>query len=168
MRSLTETEIRDAFVNTTVREAKQATLPDLDTIRWDAIEYLGWRDPKRDLLAYVVAEVDGELIGIMLRTQPPSPHRKKMMCAWCQDVTIADPAVLYVAKRAGASGRKGDTIGTAICASFRCDQNVRRAPSLVEMSGGSEEEKQFWTEQRIAELRERAAGFLREVARTGE
>lgn len=166
MRNLTETQIRDALVNTTVREARQMTVPDLDAVRFDDIEYLGWRDPKRELLAYVVAEVEGETAAIMLRTQPPSPRRRKMMCAWCQDVTIADPAVLYVARRAGAAGRKGDTIGTAVCAGFRCSTNVRRAPPLTEMSGGTEEEKQYWIAQRIQELRIRVAGFVREVALT--
>ncbi len=164
MRALTETQIRDSLVNTTVRETRQAVLPDLDAVRWDQIEYLGWRDPKRDLVAYVVAEVDGEVVGICLRTQPPSAHRRKMMCAWCEDVTIADPAVLYVARRAGAAGRKGDTIGTAVCAGFRCSANVRRAPSITEVSGASEEEKAYWTSLRIEELRTRVAGFVREVA----
>lgn len=168
MRELTEADIRESFVNTTVREARQATLPELDSVRWDRLDYLGWRDPKRDLLAYVVVEDDdGGVIGLMLRTQPPSPHRRRMMCAWCQDVTIADPAVLYVARRAGAAGRKGDSIGTAICAAFRCGENVRRAPSLTEMSGGSDEEKQFWIDQRVVQLRERVLGFAREVASTG-
>lgn len=166
MRPLSEDQIRDSFINTTVREARQVTVPDLDAVRWDDIEYLGWRDPKRELLAYVVLELDDEVVGIMLRTQPPSPHRRKMMCAWCQDVTIADPAVLYVARRAGAPGRKGGTIGTAICAGFRCSATVRRAPSLTEMSGGSEEEKQYWIDLRVQELRERSASFVREVART--
>lgn len=164
MRAVTESQIRDALVNVTVRERRQATLPDLDTVRWDELEYLGWRDPKRELEAYVVTEVDDELVGIALRTQPPSPHRRRMMCAWCQDVTIADPAVLYVARRAGATGRKGDTIGTAICAAFRCSTNVRRAPSLTEMSGGSDEEKAYWISLRVEELRSRVTGFVREVA----
>lgn len=166
MRPLTETQIRDALVNTTVREARQMTLPDIDAVRWDDVEYVGWRDPKRELLAYVVTEVDGAAAAIMLRTQPPSPLRRKMMCAWCQDVTLTDPAVLFVARRAGAAGRKGDAIGTAVCGGFRCSTNVRRAPSLTEMSGGTEEEKQFWIAQRIEELRGRVAGFVREVATT--
>lgn len=165
MRPLTEQQIRDSLVNTSVRETKQAMLPDLDTIDWERIEYLGWHDPKRERLAYVVAEVDGELVGLMLTTAPPNPNRRKMMCAWCQDITISDPAVLYVAKRAGAAGRKGDTIGTAICAQFNCSTNVRRSPSLVEVSGASDEEKQFWIDQRIADLAERCTSFLREVAR---
>lgn len=164
MRALTEDQIRDALVNVTVRERKQLTLPELDGVRWDDLEYLGWRDPKRELEAAVVTEVDGEVVGIVLRTQPPSPHRRRMMCAWCQDVTITDPAVLYVARRAGASGRKGDTIGTAVCAGFRCSANVRRAPSLTEVSGASEEEKEYWISLRIDELRSRVAGFVHEVA----
>ena len=151
-------------MNTSVRERRQATLPDLATVRWEDIEYLGWRDPQRHLEAYVVCEVEGEIIGIALRTQPPSPQRRKMMCAWCKDVTIADPAVLYVARRAGAGGRKGDSIGTAICAGFHCSANVRRAPSLTEMSGGSQEEKDYWISLRIEELRSRVAGFVGEVA----
>lgn len=166
MQVLTEGQIRDAFVNTTVREVRQAVLPDLEAVAWDGIEYLGWHDAKRDQLSYVVAEADGRPVGMMLRTQPPSPQRRKMMCAWCQDVTISDPAVLYVARRGGAAGRKGDTIGTAVCADFRCSRNVRRPPSITEVSGADEAEKQFWVDRQIEELRERVAAFAGEVART--
>lgn len=166
MQPLREDAIRSSFVNTTVRERAQAALPDLAAVPWERLDYLGWRDPKRDQLAYVVVEAEGELIGLMLRTQPPSPMRRRMMCAWCQDVTIADPAVLYVARRAGAAGRKGDTIGTPICADFRCSANVRRPPSLTELSGGGDEARRLWVDERVRQLRERVSAFAREVART--
>lgn len=163
MQPLTADQIRSSFVNTTVRETRQAGMPDLEQTDWDRREYLGWQDSTRPQLSYVVIPMDDGPVGLMLRTQPPSPNRRRMMCAWCQDITLSDPAVLYVARRAGTAGRRGDSVGTAICADFGCSRIVRRMPSITEMSGGSDEEKQWFIDRRIQELGERTRGFVREV-----
>ncbi|GIG27395.1 FBP domain-containing protein [Cellulomonas denverensis] len=166
MRALTEQQIRSAFVNASRREAAQATLPDLASLDWDRLDYLGWQDRKAPLSSYVVAEVDGEPVAVLLRAAERTGKRRKAVCAWCEDVVATDDVGLYVARRGGAAGRKGDTIGTLICSDFRCSQNVRRTPTRSEAGNASEEERAMIVELRIAGLRERSEKFLREVART--
>ena len=42
--------------------------------------------------------------------------------------------LLWVAKRAGQSGRNGNTVGTLICADFGCCRNVRVEPPVNEIN----------------------------------
>ncbi|AKT51737.1 FBP domain-containing protein [Arsenicicoccus sp. oral taxon 190] len=172
MRALTEPEIRAAFVNASRREAAQAVLPDLDAMEWSALEVLGWRDPKRPLLAYVVLVGDvgdeddeGAARAVLLRPAAESagaPRRRKV-CSWCQDITETEDVTMYVARRAGAAGRAGSTVGTLICTDFSCSRNVRRAPTPMEVGAASAQDRAWWTQQRVDELRLRSLAFLGHV-----
>jgi hypothetical protein len=167
MNPLTEKQIRDSFVNATKREVAQATLPDLDEIAWDRLDYLGWRDRKAPLAAYVTAWTDGGPVSVLLRAPAPGADRRrsKGVCAWCEDVVVTDDVSLYAAHHAGAAGRKGDTIGTLICTEFTCSRNVRRKPTYAE-AGNDPAVQEVFTELRIAGLQERSERFVREVLRT--
>lgn len=167
MNPLTETQIRAAFVNATKREAASATLPDLATLDWERLDYLGWRDRKHPLAGYAVVEVDGAPVGLLLRASDPAKSRRRTsgVCAWCEDVVVTDDVTLYVARRAGASGRNGNSVGTLICTDFRCSQNVRRTPTRTEV-GNDPTMAGPLTERRIAGLRERSERFAREVLST--
>jgi hypothetical protein len=168
MTPLTEKQIRASFVNASRREAAQAALPDLDALQWERLDYLGWRDRKAPLAAYVVLVVDGEATGVLLRAADPSAGRarRKSVCAWCEDVVVTDDVTLYVARRAGAAGRRGNTIGTLICTDFLCSQNVRRAPTRTEAGSDLESVREQILERRVAGLRERSERFVAEVLRT--
>ncbi len=167
MHPLTEKQIRDSFVNATKREVAQATLPDLDALDWDRLDYLGWRDRKAPLAAYAVVEVNGSPTGILLRAGDPGAGRtrRQALCAWCTDLVATDDVMLYVARRAGASGRQGNSVGTLICTDFICSQNVRRRPTSVE--AGTDVDRRLVVERRVAELRERSSAFVAEVLRAG-
>ena len=68
MRPLTRQETRHAFRNTTTQETKALRLPaTFDTLDWSRLDYLGWRDPRSPLRAYLVALVDDVPHGVMLR-----------------------------------------------------------------------------------------------------
>ncbi|SEE28890.1 FBP domain-containing protein [Ruania alba] len=164
MNPLTEKKIRRAFVNATRGEANRAVLPDLDAVRWDRLEYLGWRDPKAPLNAYVVLELDEAPTALLLRAPEPGGRRRKAMCAWCEDIVAVDDVSLYVAPRAGAAGRRGDTIGTLVCTDFACSKNVRRRPTRTEASTDADRER--FVANRVAGLRERSVRFAAEVCRT--
>ena len=121
MRAVTEAEIRASFVNASKGEAKRANLPDLDGIEWDGRDYFGWIDPKREQQSYatfVVETEDGDAVRtLLLRRATPPKERRKLLCSWCQDITATDNVTLYVAPRAGASGRVGKNCASPNCAS---------------------------------------------------
>ncbi len=166
MHPLTEKQIRSSFVNASKREVADATLPDLDAVDWDRIDYLGWTDRRAPLAAYVVVPVEDEPVGVLLRAGDKGGRRRKAVCQWCTDVVATDDVTLYVARRAGASGKAGNTIGTLICTDFGCSQNVRRPPTRSEVGDDAEAMRDVIVERRIGELRERSARFVDEVRST--
>lgn len=166
MHPLTEAQIRACFVNASRREAAAATLPVLADQPWEQLDYLGWRDRKAPLSAYVVLEVDGAPVGVLLRSGDSRRARRSAVCAWCEDVVVTDDVSLYVARRAGAPGRRGDTIGTLICTDFGCSRNVRRAPTRSEAGTAPLDERERIVRRRVDGLRERSTRFVAEVART--
>ena len=167
MDPLNEKQIRASFLNATRREVASANLPDLAEVSWERLDYLGWTDRKAPLAAYVVLELDGAPTGVLLRASaaPASGRRRSAMCAWCRDLASVE-ATLYVARRGGASGRAGNTIGTLVCADFSCSRNVRRPPTSSESGTGIEAIADQVVAERIAGLRERSRQFVRDVAAT--
>lgn len=162
MNPLTEPQIRASFVNCSKREAAQLTLPaDLADLRWDRLDYLGWIDRKAPLRAYVVVPVGDTLVGVTLRSPETGAKRRRAVCAWCEDVYATEDVSMYVARRAGAPGRNGDTIGTLICTHFDCSRNVRRKPTIIEAG----DDPAGFVQRRIDALQEYTAKFAREVLR---
>ena len=163
MHPISEAALRASFVNASQRERQTLTLPtEYGALDWGQLDFLGWRDRKTPGIGYVVAELDGEPVGIMLRQADAKP-RARAQCSWCEDVQLPNEVVLFSAKRAGAAGRKGDTVGTLVCANFECPVNVRRRPPLAYVGFDLEAEKL----RRIAALREHVTNFVRNV-RDGE
>lgn len=166
MLPLTETRLRTSLVNASRREAADATLPDLSTLAWDRLDYLGWRDRRAPLSAYVVLELEGEPTGVLLRATEPPRVRRRTVCAWCEDVVVTNDVSMWTARRAGASGRRGNTIGTLICSDFACSRNVRRPPTRTEAGSDVEAVREQILAHRVAGLRERSARFVAEVLST--
>jgi hypothetical protein len=154
MRPLTADAIRASFLNVSQRERKAIPIPDLDAVEWDKLDFLGWRDPKQPLLGYVVAPVDGEIAGLLVRQADVRGARAQ--CSWCEDVQLPHPVVFFSAKRTGEAGRRGDTVGTLVCAGFECSANVRKLPTLAYLGFDREAER----ERRILALREHVAAFV--------
>ena len=155
---LTENQIRSSFVNPSQRERKEATLPDLAQLRFDDLDYLGWRDRKQPALGYVVAIIDGEPVGVLLRLAD-GRVRSRPQCSWCEDVHLPYDVVFFIAKRAGKAGRNGNTLGTLVCADFQCSANVRKRPPTAYVGFDVEAARQ----QRIDALREHVDAFVRRV-----
>jgi hypothetical protein len=158
MHALDEARIRASFVNASRRERGDALLPDLADISWYRLYYLGWRDPKQPLLGYVVADLDDGPVGVLLRQAERTP-RARAQCSWCEDVRLPNDVVFFAAKRAGAAGRRGDTLGTLVCATFECSANVRRTPPLAYEGFDREAE----IVRRIASLQQRVSDFAERV-----
>jgi hypothetical protein len=159
MLPLTEESIRASLVNASQRERKELTLPkDFDSLAWGKIDFLAWRDPKLSMQGYVVVHLDGELVGIVLR-QSDGRLGAKAQCSWCEDVQLPNEVVFFSAKRAGAAGRKGDTVGSLVCAHFECSRNVRKQPTMAYIGFDVEAERL----RRIDVLLEHAQNFVRGV-----
>lgn len=160
MRALTVPEIRASFVNCSRRDAAQAVLPDLTSLDWDRLDYLGWTDPKNHRRAYVVTRLDDRPTGMVLRASDGTT-RRSAVCAWCEDVVATNDVALFVARLAGPAGRNGDTIGTLICADFACSRNARRRPTIVEAG----DDAAAVVARRVAAVQEHSARFVAAVAR---
>ncbi len=159
MRPLDERAIRASFRNASRKEVTSITFPaDLDQVDFDRLDYFGWFDPKMPRRAYVVADVDGEPVGILLqRTEQRT--RTRAQCSWCDDVTLRNDVQFFAARKAGSAGRNGDTIGTLICENFGCSDNVRRLPPLAYEGY----DRELARELRMLRLREHVAAFVREL-----
>lgn len=162
MLPLTESDIRASLVNASQREVRDLRLPDgFSELRWDRLDFLGWRDPKSPQRGCVVVPVGDELIGVLLQQAATTP-RSRAQCTWCQDVRLPAPVVFYGARRAGAAGRNGNTIGTLVCTDFECSANVRK-PRPIPYLGFDPDAA---TAQLIGDLRSRVAAFAADVAST--
>ncbi|MAU82051.1 MAG: translation elongation factor [Gordonia sp.] len=159
MYALTESAIRSSLVNASVRERKALSLPlGYTELRWEEMDFLGWRDPKLPQVGYLVIPHDDTDVGIMLRLGGRQP-RTRPQCSFCQDVHLPNEVSFYSAKLAGAAGRKGDTVGILMCSRFECSANVRTRPSAIFASDDPEAVRQ----QRIATLRRHLNGFARRI-----
>ncbi|MBF4594037.1 FBP domain-containing protein [Curtobacterium flaccumfaciens] len=160
MLPIVEKTLRTSFVNASRKEVSDLTLPaGFETLDWDALDYLGWRDPKIGRRAYaVVPTLDGDLIGILFRQAEAAP-RSRAQCSWCQDVKLPNDVAFYSAKRSGPAGRNGNTVGTLVCQDFQCSRNVRKLPPPA-YEGYDVEAARL---RRIEDLQVRAASFAAEV-----
>ncbi|TKJ20523.1 FBP domain-containing protein [Blastococcus sp. CCUG 61487] len=163
MHALTEQQVRRSFVNCSQGEARSLTLPkDFAALDWAALALLGWRDPKAPLRGYLVLE-DGERpVGIAVRAaESRMSARTTAMCLLCQTAQPGDAVSLFTARRTGAAGRNGDTVGTYMCADLRCADRVRaEIPPWLRERDPAEV-----VTERTAELGERVRAFVDAVRR---
>jgi hypothetical protein len=160
---LTEQQVRRSFLNCSQGEAKGLTLPkDFAGLAWAELELLGWRDPKAPLRGYLVVEADDRPVGIAVRAaESRMSARTTVMCLLCQTTQAGDAVSLFTAKRAGAAGRNGNTVGTYMCADLGCAERVRtEIPPWLHDRNPAEV-----VAERTAELRERVRGFVDAVRR---
>jgi hypothetical protein len=125
MQKISERDIRGAIRNCSRGERDTMTLPKLDTVNWDDLEYLGWRDAKAPLRGYLVHVPADEPVGIAVRGSA-SRVRRTALCDLCHCVH-QDGVALYVAPRAGQAGRNGNTTGLYICDDLACSSHLRAA-----------------------------------------
>ena len=125
MKSASEQDLRASFVNCSKGTAKRLPMPrDLAERPWADLDFIGWRDPGAPQQAYLVAERDGELLGLVMRSAVAGAQRPTM-CAFCLTTHPGQGVALLTARKAGASGRDGNSVGTYICADLACSLYVR-------------------------------------------
>lgn len=157
MSSSTDSRVRRAIANTTKGEAGRLTFPawvrdlDLDTVD----DALGWRDPKAPGRGVLLVPGPHGVVAIVVRAGERAV-RRAAMCALCRTTHAPGRVELLVARRAGAAGRGGDTVGTYACGDLACAQHVR-----VERAGaGLRPDPGTTVDERRAGLRERAQQFV--------
>jgi hypothetical protein len=164
MDALTEAEVRGCFVNCTKGEAERINLPGpLDEFFWEQLDFLGWRDPKAELRAYLVVPRASGPVGIVLRRPQQRGGRGLMrssMCSICLTVHAASGVTHFVAAKAGAAGRAGNSVGNYICADLQCSRYVRGA---LRSEAATTMEESLDPAEKILRLRARLEGFTRSV-----
>ncbi|MFF4394281.1 FBP domain-containing protein [Streptomyces sp. NPDC001480] len=159
MKPLTEQDIRGSFVNCSKGEAKRIALPrDLDERPWDDLDFLGWRDPGAPDRSYLVTERAGGLVGITLRF--PSSQRgflHRSMCSLCLTTHRGGGVSLMTARKAGAAGREGNSVGLYMCTDLACSLYVRgkKVPD-----SGARFEESLTMEEQTARTTGHLAAFL--------
>ncbi|QTE02606.1 FBP domain-containing protein [Streptomyces cyanogenus] len=159
MRPLTEQDIRTSFVNCSKGEAKRVAVPrDLGERPWDDLDFLGWRDPGAPDRSYLVTERDGRLVGVALRF-PAGRHGflHRSMCSVCLTTHRGSGVSLMTARKAGAAGREGNSVGLYMCADLACSLYVRgrRTPE-----SGARFEESLTLDEQIARARGNLDAFL--------
>ncbi|OAN41358.1 FBP domain-containing protein [Microbacterium sp. H83] len=156
MRPIDERALRASFLNASRKEVSDLNLPaGFDDIDFEKLDYLGWTDPKMPRRAYVVVWIDDVATGIFLQ-RAEQRVIARAQCSWCEDVTLRNDVQLYVARKAGPAGRKGDTVGILTCAEFGCSTNVRILPPLAYEGY----DRELARELRIVKLQEHVAAFV--------
>ena len=83
-----------------------------------------------------MTELDGSPVGVVLRAASSNgSHHRAAICNLCHTQQPADQVVMFSARRAGAAGERGDSVGTYMCSDLMCQETVRlgrpAAPSEV-------------------------------------
>ncbi|GAA3935812.1 FBP domain-containing protein [Actinomadura viridis] len=165
MRPVTEREIRASFVNCSKGEAKRLGLPkDFTDLPWDDLDFLGWRDPGAPERAYLIAECDGGLLGVALRTGRGASRgfTARSMCSLCLTTRTSGGVALMTARRSGEAGRQGNSVGQYLCDDLACSLYLRDKKQSV--AGGGLDES-LTVEEKIARLWANLHTFLGKVTR---
>ena len=125
MTPLSADEVRRSLVNCSRGEAARAVLPDLDTVPWDDLDFLGWTDPSGSPRAYLVLARESGPVGLVLRQSPGLGAARATMCQVCITPHSGSGVALSVAPKTGAAGRKGDSTGLYLCRDLACSLYVR-------------------------------------------
>ncbi|MFJ5775531.1 FBP domain-containing protein [Streptomyces sp. NPDC093094] len=159
MRSLTEQDIRDSFVNCSKGEAKRIAVPrDLEERPWGDLDFLGWRDPGAPDRSYLVTEREGRLVGLSMRfpaSQRGFLHRS--MCSLCLTTHRGGGVSLMTARKAGTAGREGNSVGVYMCTDLACSLYIR---GKKDPDTGARFEESLTLEEQIARTTGNLTAFL--------
>jgi hypothetical protein len=129
VRPVTAAEIAPSMINMTEAELDAMTLPGLHETLWDDREFLGWRDATHPTKGYLVFWVSDSPRGFMVRSaESQMPAGKSAICVLCHTAQPAPQVSLFVAPKAGEEGKRGNTVGTYLCADLACSTLIRITP----------------------------------------
>ncbi len=155
--------LRASFVNCTKGEVARINLPHPSApIRWESLDFLGWRDPKTPDRGYIVTPWQDRLVGIALRAASRSSKSltKSSMCSICMTVHAASGVTLFTAALAGGAGRAGNSVGNYMCDNLQCSRYIRgelKSEALVTPT------ESLTLDERIARLRSKLDPFIERI-----
>ncbi|MCN9242194.1 FBP domain-containing protein [Streptomyces sp. RY43-2] len=159
MRPLSEQDIRTSFINCSKGEAKRLSIPrDLDERPWDDLDFLGWRDPGAPDRSYLVTERADRLVGVALRfpaSQRGFLHRS--LCSLCLTTHPGSGVSLMTARKAGAAGREGNSVGIYMCTDLSCPLYIR---GKKKPEAGGRFEESLTMDEQIARMMGNLSAFL--------
>jgi hypothetical protein len=158
VQALTPDQIRRAMVNCSRSEVAGMVLPPgLNDVPWNDLEFLGWRDARAPLRGYLVSWRAERPVGVLVRAaESTMPRRTAAVCMLCRSGQSANNISLFTTRRSGPAGRKGDTVGTYICADLGCSRNVR----IDKATASFRPDPGRTVEERIGGLQSRLDAFL--------
>jgi hypothetical protein len=163
MEAISDRDIRRSFVNCSRGEAERLSLPrDFADTPWGDLDFLGWRDQGAPDRAYLVAWRDGGLVGVMLRAAS-ARHRgfaARALCSLCLTTRTAGQVALMTARRTGAAGRQGNSVGQYLCHDLACSLYVRGIRSAAI---GADLDESLAPAEKIARARANLDAFLDRV-----
>jgi hypothetical protein len=163
MEPITESQIRNSFVNCSKGEALRLGLPrDFAETPWADLDFLGWRDPGAPDRAYLVVERQGRLVGISLRASGGAARGfgARSMCSVCLTTRTGGGVNLMTARRTGVAGRQGNSVGQYLCSDLQCSLYVR---GIKKSANGHDLDESVDVEGRIARANANLQVFLDRV-----
>jgi len=129
---------------------------DLDDEPWADLDFLGWTDPSMPGRGYLAFPQRDELVGVALRFEEGG-STKTQMCNICLTTHSRGGVALMSARKAGESGRRGNTIGIYMCADLACPLYARgrKQPAL-----GIQFKEDLSIEAKVERLRNNLTGFI--------
>lgn len=129
MRPINTLDIRSSMINMSETDLQVMTLPGLHETLWDEREFLGWRDAHHNTKGYLIFWVGDSPRGFMVRSaESQMPAGKSAICVLCHTSQPAPQVSLFVAPKAGEEGKRGNTVGTYLCADLACSTLIRITP----------------------------------------
>jgi hypothetical protein len=162
---MTREEIRGCLVNPDPAEKKLRLPAWFDDVRWDRIDYLGWRDLRAPQRAYLVTEAAGQPLGVLLRQAPNDAAlgSRAVMCDLCRSSRRFNEVSLFTARRPSRDKRQRlNAVGILLCTDLDCAVKINAKP----LRGPHFLERGDHLEERREGLRSRAITFIRSVAET--
>jgi hypothetical protein len=158
MQPLRVDEIKQSFVNCSRSQVKSISWPVGNSEPdWANLDFLGWRDPKAPLRAFLVVPHGASIVGLALRATCATERRRgSAMCNVCFSTHPANDVGLYVARKAGAAGKLDNTVGTYLCADLACSLYARGIRELP----GPQAEGMVERDERVRRLQRRLTAFV--------
>ncbi|MEU7291932.1 FBP domain-containing protein [Streptomyces exfoliatus] len=126
MKPVTQEEIRRSFVNMSKSRSKALTVPVLDEVEWEDLDFYAWTDGRDLSRAYLVVQRTDRCVAVELRaTRRTADLRRKSICGFCFTSHPVGGTALFSALKSGKEGRLGNSVGIYVCRSLACSAYAR-------------------------------------------